>query len=297
MKYRGIIYRPPIEADTFLLPVTEGCTHNSCTFCNMYKDVPFRMIPVKDVEEYLSEVAEKYRTYAKKIQRIYLVGANPFALSAAKLMERAAVIKKYLPNIKVISMYARIDDIARKSDEELAQLKDAGVNDLYLGIESGLDDVLAYYNKGFSVQDTIEQCLRLNRAGIRHEDLLMTGTAGKNRGKEAADAAAKLENIIKPDKILLTTMSAFEGTGLNDDIRAGKFIMASEKECLEEEYQLLKELQLPDTYFWAAHAINSTGTAGMIGEHREQMLSQLQEAIATMDETRNYNRIDRRGTL
>ena len=98
MNYNGIVYRPPVEANTFLLPITEGCTHNSCTFCNMYKDIPFRMLSICEVEEYLREVKQKYGGYCERIQRIYLVGADPFALSAKKLLERIELIRKYLPN-------------------------------------------------------------------------------------------------------------------------------------------------------------------------------------------------------
>lgn len=122
MNYNGTIYRPPIEANTFLLPITEGCTHNSCTFCNMYQDVPFRMLPLSEVEEYLREVKQSYGRYCKRIQRVYLVGADPFALSAERLLDRIELIKKYLPNAKTITMYARTDNIAAKSDDDLKAL-------------------------------------------------------------------------------------------------------------------------------------------------------------------------------
>ena len=112
MKYNGTVYRPPIEANTLLLPVTEGCSHNSCTFCNMYQGIPFRMLSLEEVEEYLGAIREKYGAFADGVQRIYLVGADPFALSASRLLERISLIRKYLPNIKVITMYARVDNIA-----------------------------------------------------------------------------------------------------------------------------------------------------------------------------------------
>ncbi len=97
MNYNGTIYRPPLEADTFLLPVTEGCTHNSCAFCNMYQGVSFRMLPLADIEEFLKEVVQAYGTYCNTIERVYLVGADPFALSAQRLLERIDLVKSYLP--------------------------------------------------------------------------------------------------------------------------------------------------------------------------------------------------------
>ena len=280
MKYNGTIYRPPVEANTFLLPVTEGCSHNSCSFCNMYQGIPFRMLPLSEVEEYLSEVKEAYGPYCARIRRVYLVGADPFALSAKNLLERIDLIRRYLPNAEVITMYARTDNIARKSDEDLRALKEAGVDDLYIGVECGLDDVLETLNKGYTAEETAKQCLRLNAAGIRHCDLLMLGTGGAGRGAECARATAKLENETKPHKILLNTMSAFVDTKLDRDIQNGLFTPAPEKENLEEEKALLEQLELPDCYFWAVHPLDSVKIEGMLGTDRQRMLDALSHSIA-----------------
>lgn len=284
MTYNGTIYRPPVEANTFLLPVTEGCTHNSCSFCNMYQDIPFRMLPLSEVEDYLQEVKESYGRYCERIQRVYLVGADPFALSAKNLLERIDLIKQYLPNASVITMYARIDNIVSKSDEDLKVLKDAGVDDLYIGVECGLNDVLENLNKGYSAEDTKEQCLRLNAVGIRHCDLLMLGTAGKGRGLECGRASAALENEIKPSKILINTMSAFIGTKLDEDVKTGLFIPASEKENLEEEREFLMGLELPDCYFWALHPLDSVKLDGILRDDKQRMLEALTQTINHVNE-------------
>ena len=102
MKYNGTIYRPPVEYNTSLLPITEGCTHNSCSFCNMYQDIPFRMLPLDEVEDYLQETCQRFGKYAERIRRVYLVGADPFALSAARLLERIDLIRKHpLDSVKL----------------------------------------------------------------------------------------------------------------------------------------------------------------------------------------------------
>ncbi len=296
MNYNGTIYRPPIEADTFLLPVTEGCSHNGCTFCNMYQNVPFRMTPLGDIEEYLRGARRNYGRYCEEIERVYLVGADPFALSANKLLERRELMSKYLPNVKVVTMYARTDNIAAKSDEDLRRLRDAGVDDLYIGVECGLNDALDRLNKGYSADETRRQCLRLNSAGIRHCDLLMLGTAGKGRGLECARATAALENEIRPHKMLINTMTAFAGTPLDEDIRNGSFIPAGEKENLLEERELLSRLELPDCYFWAVHPLDSVKIEGWIGHDRDRMLDALDWSISHVDE-RAINRTSRTGTL
>lgn len=296
MEYRGNIYRPPVEANTFLLPITEGCTHNSCSFCNMYQDIPFRMWTLAEVEQYLQEVVRLYGRSCERIERVYLVGADPFALSANNLLGRISLIRKYLPNAVNITMYARTDNIGSKSDDDLAVLKEAGVNDLYIGVECGLNDVLEQHNKGYSADDTREQCMRLNAAGIRHCDLLMLGMAGKGRGLECARTTAALENEIKPDKILINTMSAFVGTQLDEDIRTGAFIPAAEKENLEEERELLAGLELPDCYFWAVHPLDSVKIEGILGDKKQQMLETLSWSIEHVKEDA-ISRTARVGTL
>lgn len=296
MTYNGTIYRPPVEADTVLVPITEGCTHNNCTFCNMYRDIPFRMLTLQEVEQYLQQIRQSYGRYCAIIDRVYLVGADPFALSTKRLLERIELIKKYLPNTGVITMYARTDNIAAKSDEDLKALKEAGVDDLYIGVECGLNDVLKKLNKGYLADDTRRECLRLNAAGIRHCDLLMLGTAGKGRGPECARATAALENEIKPSKILINTMSAFVGTPLDEDVKKGAFIQSSEKENLEEERELISLLELPDCYFWALHPLDSVKLDGILKDNKQQMLDALTWSIDHVNENA-INRTSRVGTL
>ena len=296
MNYNGTVYRPPVEANTFLIPITEGCTHNACTFCSMYQNVPFRMLGLSEIEEYLQQTRERFGPACARVERVYLVGADPFALTAARLLERIDLIKQYLPSVQVITMYARTDNIAAKSGEDLAALKNAGVDDLYIGVECGLDDVLEKLNKGYSAEETKTQCLRLNAIGIRHCDLLMLGTAGKGRGLVCARATAALENEIRPHKILINTMSAFVGTPLDEEIKNGAFLPATEKEKLAEERELLANLELPDCYFWALHPLDSVKLDGVLRVKKQWMLEKLDWSIAHMSEN-PINRTSRVGTL
>ena len=296
MKYNGTIYRPPLEANTLLLPVTEGCSHNKCAFCNMYRGVPFRMTPLEDIEEYLTDLRRYYGDECDRIDRIYLVGAEPFALSARRLLERIEIIHRHLPGIREITMYARVDNISTKSDEELAELHAAGVSDLYLGVECGLERALAFMNKGHTAEDTRRECARLARAGIRHNDLLMVGTAGAGCGSECAEATARLLNETRPDKILITFLTAFAGTELDKAIQRGEFKMASDREMLQEERELLARLDLPQTYFWAAHSLNSVSVQDFIGSGRDRMLGILDRGIEKMAD-RPSMRISLTGSL
>ena len=296
MEYNGTVYRPPIEALSFLVPITEGCTHNTCAFCNMYQGIPFRMLPLEEVEEFLEEALSVGGATRESAERVYFVGADPFAFSAEALLRRINLVKSYLPKANTFTMYARTDNIAHKSDDDLLALKAAGVNDLYIGVESALDDVLLYLNKGYTSGETLEQCERLNRVGIRHCDLLMLGVAGKGRGIESARAAAKLENAALPHKILMTTMTAYVGTKLNDDIVGGTFIPAGEIENLQEEKELIACLNLPGREFWAAHPLDVLPLTGLLGPDTQEMLDDLDFAIGLIDETA-INRVGRQGSL
>ena len=262
----------------------------------MYQGIPFRMLPLNEVEAYLQEVKQQYGKYCSSIQRVYLVGADPFALSAKHLLDRIALIKRVLTNTKVITMYARTDNIASKSDEDLKALKEAGVDDLYIGVECGLNDVLDRLNKEYSADETRHQCLRLNAVGIRHCDLLMLGTAGAGRGLECARASVALENEIRPHKILINTMSAFVGTRLDEEIKSGIFIPAKEKENLEEEKAFLAELNLPDCYFWAVHPLDSVKIEGWLRDDQQRMLDALTWSIEHVKEDA-IKRTSRVGTL
>ena len=214
MNYNGNIYRPPIEAHTMLIPVTEGCTHNKCTFCNMYQNVPFRMWSLDEVEDYLAEIKDRYGRLADSIDRVYLVGADPFALSAKKLLTRISLIKKYLPNVTVITMYARTDNIAHKTDEDLKQLKEAGVNDLYIGVESGDDVVLKRINKGYTAAQAREVLEKIDALGLPYIVNFLNGAGGHEYGLENAHRTAQLYDGLHMTMVNISMLTIVPGTPL-----------------------------------------------------------------------------------
>jgi len=171
-----------------------------------------------------------------------------------------------------------------KSDKELRRLADLGVNELYIGYETGLDDVLSFMNKGSTLDDSIRQAERLNEAGIIHHALLLLGAAGKGRGEESGLAAAKLINAIRPGIARFTTLSIFEGSELEEDVKAGRFTEAGELEILTEEKTCLENIELPDVLFQANHMLNSAPVQGYVGRDREWMLKKLTRAIEEFDE-------------
>ena len=160
MHFTDTVYRNPYWPTFPLLQITQGCTHNSCKFCTMYKDVPFRLQPMEWIEEDLKELAEMVPE-AKTIQ---LLSANPLAMSYDKLAPILKMIKKYLPNMEVIYTQGRVSDLKNKTVEELKSLKELGMNEVSLGIESGDDWTLDRINKGYHASDILEQCHKLEEA-------------------------------------------------------------------------------------------------------------------------------------
>ncbi len=284
MKTEGTLYRPPVEANTFLLQVTAGCTHNACRFCNMYKDKNFHLIDEAILIENLQEEKKIRDIYGRPHRRMFLADGDVFSLAADKLEEKINLIRKYHPDVETFSMYAAIRNLKHKTDEELTRLRELGVNDLYIGYESGLDDVLESMNKGHTVADAIQQAGRLAEAGIDHSTLIILGIAGEGRGVESGLAVADMLNKAKPKMTRLATLSVFEGTELEKDVEEGKFILAGEKEVLTEERTIIENVDLPEMHLWACHITNSVRLEGYLPRDKEWMVEKLNKNIDRMDD-------------
>jgi radical SAM superfamily enzyme YgiQ (UPF0313 family) len=275
MQYEGTTYRPPPEADTPLLQVTVGCAHNRCSFCDMYRDVTFRRIPLDQIEADLQEL----RGIFPKAERIFLVNGDAFVLKASILKEIAERIKRIFPECRAISMYASIRNIKAKSDFELTELRNLGINDLYVGIESGWNKVLERINKGHTVPEAKHQLDRLNRAGIHHIANLMLGIAGIGNGLENAKLTAEFLNQTRPSLVWVGTLAIFESTALHTEIERGSFVPATELEILEEEKSLISAIELDNVPFYGVHPTNTVRISGRLPEDKQRMIATIDAGI------------------
>ena len=240
MHYTGPVIRPPHEANSILLEVTVGCTHNSCRFCTFYYDTPYRVAPKKQVEHDLQE-AKRRNPFAK---RLYAVGGDPFTLRTGKLIDLAQLIRQYFPNIN-IGMYARVDSMYNKTVEDLKRLKAEGINDLVIGIESGDDEVLSQMDKGYTSADIVRECLKLEEAGIAYRVIFLGGLAGKGNGECNARNTAHVLNQLHPTHMYMTSVAVQMESALYQDVLDGRFTEASEYERIAETLSLIKQLQNP----------------------------------------------------
>lgn len=238
MHYNGPIVRPQTDANSIFLEVTVGCTHNSCTFCNFYHGYPFRMAPLSQIEADLKEVA----AVRPKARQVWASGGNPYALPTDRLARVGRLIRQYLPRAE-ISTYARVDDLTRKSAEEMRHLKELGWGDLVVGFETGDDEVLAHVNKGYTAKDILEGCRRLEEAGVAYRMIQLGGLAGRGRCVDSAIKTARLLNQLHPYRMYLNSVSILPDTELYEEREAGLFVEASQRERIEEFIALLEHME------------------------------------------------------
>ena len=273
MHYTGPTYRPPFEANSLLLQVTVGCSHNRCSFCTMYRDVPFSVCPWEQVE---ADIDEASRCFGDAT-RVFLENGDAFVLSADRLAKVAESIRAKLPRVETITMYASILNIRTKTDEELRRLRELGVNELNIGVESGLDEALALMNKTYTAEEARNELLRLKAAGFDYGLNVIFGAAGAERRLENAEATAELLNALRPFLIFTSTVHADPGGPLYEDMQRGAFAEPTFGEYLEEEEALLERLSREDTYFFGAHPSNVLPMRGVLPRDKEAMLSAVRE--------------------
>lgn len=291
MNYTGNIYRPPFESRSLLLQVTTGCSHNQCAFCTMYRDVPFRIEPLDQIEADLLEASQ----YAKYVKRVFLENGDPFVLSANRLAKIAELIHKYLPNTQTIAMYASVQNIKSKTDDELRQLRALGINELNIGVESGLDEALQLLNKGYTAEEAEYELLRLKRAGIDYGANVIFGSAGPELRIENAIKTAQLINKTRPYLIFTGTIHAESGCPLYDQMCSGQFQENTLGQYLEEEEAFVRTLDTWDCLYFGIHPSNVTGLYGNLAQQKDEMLTQIHQLRNQMTQAQLNSVPQRRG--
>jgi radical SAM superfamily enzyme YgiQ (UPF0313 family) len=270
-KMGNLIYRPPFEADSLLVEATCGCSHNCCSFCTMYKDVPFRVLPESQVEDQLRLAAE----IRPEADRVFLENGDAFVLGADRLSQIAEAIHRILPRVSTIAMYASVLNIRTKSDEELRELRSFGINELNIGVESGLDEALRRMNKGYTAEEAEYELHRLRNAGIDYSANLILGLAGAGLWRENAEATAELMNKTNPYLIFTGTVHTEPGCRLYDEIENGAFVENTIGGYLDEEECLLHHLTLDYSFFFGLHPSNLVRMQGYLQRDKERFLAEL----------------------
>lgn len=275
MEYEGQICRSPMERGSYMLPVAVGCSYNRCKFCMLFKHLTYRQLPLEQIEQELQRVKDA----GGDPERVFLGDGNAFTLDTGRLLAILELIHRYFPSCHTVNMDATVTNISQKSDEELRQLAQEGVRHLYLGIESGLDDVLSLMEKDHDLDQAYRQIHRLHQAGMVYDAHMMTGVAGRGRGLENAQAIGAFFNRTRPSRIVNFSMFVHRSAPLYRDIEEGRFQPADELENLEEERLLLQLLEDWPLEYDGFHDHILFRVRGVLPRDRQKMLDKLDRQI------------------
>lgn len=275
MEYEGQICRGPMERASFMLPISVGCSYNQCRFCMLFKHLTYRELPLEQIEEELRRVSR----LGGNPTHVFLGDGNAFSAGTDRMLSILDMIRRYFPSCEAVNMDATVHDILRKPAADLEKLAAAGIKTLYLGIECGLDDVLARMNKGQTMAQAGEAVEKLHQAGMSYGAHMMTGICGKGRGLENAEALAEFYNRTRPDRIVNFSVFLHRRAPLYQDILSGAFVPADELENLREEKRLLELLETDGLSYDGFHDCILFRVRGILPRDREKMLCRLEKNI------------------
>jgi radical SAM superfamily enzyme YgiQ (UPF0313 family) len=280
MDYVGRIFRPPSEAQSLLLQVTVGCSHNRCTYCDMYRDKRFSTKPWELVEADIREAA----ALGPRNRRMFLCDGDAFILSTAKLVRILEAVRQHLPWIERVGVYGDTRSVGKKSSEELRQLRELGLGIVYHGVESGSDAVLELIDKGGTRAQCVDTARKLHEAGIAHSVMVLLGVGGVRLSEEHARDTATLLSEMDPPYVGALTTTLVPGTPLADAARAGEFVLPDKFRMLEELYVIIEQSRFTHTRFSANHASNYLPLTCELPRDRAELLAILQSVLTRRDE-------------
>ena len=276
MRYEGDIYRPPSEAYSLLIQVTIGCSHNKCTFCSMFKDKRFR---VRDVSEVIEDLEMARRTY-RRVDRIFLCDGDALCLANSKLMVILEKIRELFPECQRVSVYGSAKDVLRKTPEELTELRENGIEMIYLGAESGSARVLEAVNKGVTPQQLIEAVHKIENSGIKASVTFISGLAGKAGWEDHAIETGKMISEMNASYVGLLTLMLDPRAPITGQIERGELELLSGEEVVAETYLMLKHANpTRPCVFRSNHASNYVSLRGDLPRDREMMMAKLKMAM------------------
>ncbi len=287
--YDTPVFRPPSEAESFILRVTRGCAHNSCTYCNMYRGVKFEKL---SDDQIMRQIAMAYSTDAEGVRRVFLADGDALVLPTERLLNILAVLKKYFPNLERVSSYAAPRDILAKSVEELTELRRAGLALLYYGMESGDAQTLKDIRKGVNDKQSIEAGKRVIAAGMKLSIMIILGIAGKEGSTRHALATAHAINEIKPTMLSALSLMLYRGSELKEQFERGEFHPLTPAQLMEELKLIMEHVDLPESehmIFRSNHVSNYIRLAATLPRDKEQLLEDIDKSILHLKQMKNWD--------
>lgn len=277
LHYIEPVFRPPSEWKSLILQVTNGCSWNRCTFCDMYTQPQkrFRPASVTDIEAQVRGLAEG----GHRVQRVFLADGDAMTLSTRRLKEYLIAIKNYYPDVQRISSYCLPRNLQKKTVDELAELRELGLSLMYVGCESGDDEVLEVVEKGENYQSSLEALQKIKAAGMKSSVMILNGLGGPELSEQHALNSAKLMNEAQPEYLSTLVVEFPTGSERFEKNFAGRWRKLDKLELFREMEVLLDNLQLERTIFRSDHASNYLVLKGVLGKDKQQLLTTVRTAI------------------
>jgi radical SAM superfamily enzyme YgiQ (UPF0313 family) len=280
MRYEGNVFRPFSEANSYLLQCTIGCSHNSCTFCGMYKSVKYRVRSLDEIKEDIRMAREYYGD----IEKAFLCDGDAISIDTPVLLEILKTLYKTFPTLRHVGSYVGPQSTLSKSITELTALRAAGLTKAYLGVESGDNEILREINKGVSDSEMLQAGINLEKAGINLSSMVLLGIAGTGeRSRRHAIATAEITNQMKPHYLAALTVTPVPGTVLARRIERGEFTLPDPFETLEEMKTLFEHITIDNLKFVGVHASNYLPVNGTLQRDRERMIETVDRVLRERD--------------
>lgn len=271
--------RPPSESDSLLIRTTRGCPWNKCHFCTLFEGMRFSIRPVEDIKKDIASASLHYN--GAQFETCFLQDGDSFAMRTKDLIEVLSTLKSAFPSLKRISSYGRAQTMMRKSESEMQEISNAGLNMLYSGIESGSDLVLDLVNKGVSQDELIQSSLRAQQAGMSVMVFVILGLGGKELSDEHVKETAHVLNSIHPNSIRIMSLAVKQDSALMEKIENSSYTMLSEAEMISEQRNLIGQLKGINCHYGNFHGINLLAEIdGVLPEDKGKLFSIIDEFLS-----------------
>jgi radical SAM superfamily enzyme YgiQ (UPF0313 family) len=275
MRYEGKLYRPPSEAYSYIVQATIGCSHNLCTYCDMYRDKQFR---VRDLDEVLEDIGAAGRAYPGA-DKVFVADGDALVMDTDRWLTILGACRDAFPKLRRVSCYATADNVLEKTPEELSAMRDAGLEMLYIGPESGDDVTLKRIVKGGTFADHVEAARKAHDAGMRLSVIVLLGAGGVDRSEEHARETGHLITEMDPDYVGALTLTVIPGTPQARMVEKGKFELPGIPRLLQEMRTIVELAAPTSTVFRTNHASSYLPIAGELPRDREQILRAIDMAL------------------
>jgi radical SAM superfamily enzyme YgiQ (UPF0313 family) len=277
MRYEGRLYRPPSEGNSYILQATVGCSHNLCTYCDMYRDKAFRIRPL---EELLEDVALARAQLGPDVAKVFVADGDALVMELAVWEPLLQALNQAFPRLRRISCYATATNVLEKTPQELARLRELGLRLLYVGPESGDPVTLKRLVKGASFEDHVVAARKAHDAGLEISAIFLLGAGGVERSREHAEGSARLATAMDPEFLAALTLTVVPGTPLERMQDKGRFALPVVPDLLAELRTFVAQAAPTDALFRTNHASNYLPLGGRLPADRERIVAVLDEALS-----------------